>query len=298
MLQCEGRIGALPLLQYALHQLWPEHVAGRLAETRWSSRLIEDFEDLSRQEHEFIDASVRVWEAHDRWRRHVRTIGISAGVVFVVVVAIVPGQGRLGNKANVPLDAHGCPACPHPAIGLAIQGSPDVNVNRCPALRVDDLVEVALARACGGGAAGRRRARTSSSAPWPGRRRAAGLGSPASTGRALGDRRVRRPRHAVRPPPPHRSPPGRPPCRRQRRAGPVRASRRHPPLPRSFTPPHRATPRTPLLLSPSDQRPRMLSPTPARPLGAVSIPLPPPWPPPPGVPIVQLVAVVSGAVPI
>jgi WD40 repeat protein len=43
VLQCEGRIGALPLLQYALQQLWPEHVAGRLAESRWSSRLIEDF---------------------------------------------------------------------------------------------------------------------------------------------------------------------------------------------------------------------------------------------------------------
>jgi uncharacterized Zn-binding protein involved in type VI secretion len=50
----------------------------------------------------------------------------------------MPGQGRLGDKANVPLDAHGCPACPHPAIGPAIQGSPDVNVNKRPALRVDD----------------------------------------------------------------------------------------------------------------------------------------------------------------
>jgi len=51
----------------------------------------------------------------------------------------MPGQGRLGDKANVPLDTHGCPACPHPAaIGPAIKGSPDVNVNRRPALRVDD----------------------------------------------------------------------------------------------------------------------------------------------------------------
>jgi uncharacterized Zn-binding protein involved in type VI secretion len=50
----------------------------------------------------------------------------------------VPGQGRLGDKANVPIDAHGCPACPHPGIGPAIVGSPDVNVNRRPALRVDD----------------------------------------------------------------------------------------------------------------------------------------------------------------
>lgn len=50
----------------------------------------------------------------------------------------MPGQGRLGDKANVPLDAHGCPACPHPAVGPAIRGSPDVNVNKRPALRVDD----------------------------------------------------------------------------------------------------------------------------------------------------------------
>src|SRR5947207_1561667 len=26
----------------------------------------------------------------------------------------MPGQGRLGDRANVALDAHGCPACPHP----------------------------------------------------------------------------------------------------------------------------------------------------------------------------------------
>jgi len=52
----------------------------------------------------------------------------------------VPGAGRLGDKAQVsgPGDAHGCPACPHPAIGPAIIGSPTVNVNRRPALRVDD----------------------------------------------------------------------------------------------------------------------------------------------------------------
>lgn len=50
----------------------------------------------------------------------------------------MPGQGRLGDKANSALDVHGCPACPHPTTGPAIQGSPDVNVNGRPALRVDD----------------------------------------------------------------------------------------------------------------------------------------------------------------
>ena len=47
-------------------------------------------------------------------------------------------QARLGDKSNVPADAHGCPACPHPAIGPAIEGSPDVNVNSRPAVRVGD----------------------------------------------------------------------------------------------------------------------------------------------------------------
>lgn len=47
-------------------------------------------------------------------------------------------QGRLGDRSQVPADAHGCPACPHPAIGPAIAGSANVNVNGRPALRVDD----------------------------------------------------------------------------------------------------------------------------------------------------------------
>jgi len=51
----------------------------------------------------------------------------------------MPGQGRLGDKAKVSADAHGCPGCPHPGIGPAIMGSPDVFVNGSPALRVDDV---------------------------------------------------------------------------------------------------------------------------------------------------------------
>jgi hypothetical protein len=50
----------------------------------------------------------------------------------------MPGQGRLGDKAQSTADAHGCPACPHPTLGPAIAGSPDVEVNGRPALRVDD----------------------------------------------------------------------------------------------------------------------------------------------------------------
>ncbi|MBC2695183.1 MAG: hypothetical protein HF982_07905 [Desulfobacteraceae bacterium] len=52
----------------------------------------------------------------------------------------MPQQGRLGDKSQAPVDAHGCVACPHPSVtGPAIQGSPDVLVNYLPALRVGDM---------------------------------------------------------------------------------------------------------------------------------------------------------------
>ncbi len=50
----------------------------------------------------------------------------------------MPGQARLGDKSQVPADAHGCPACPHPAVGPAIVGSMDTNCNGRPAIRVGD----------------------------------------------------------------------------------------------------------------------------------------------------------------
>ena len=50
----------------------------------------------------------------------------------------MPGVGRLGDLSNAPADAHGCPACPHPVVGPAIIGSPDVLVNHLPALRLGD----------------------------------------------------------------------------------------------------------------------------------------------------------------
>ena len=40
--QVEGRAGALPLLQFALQQLWPKHVMGSV-DSRGSTQLIEDF---------------------------------------------------------------------------------------------------------------------------------------------------------------------------------------------------------------------------------------------------------------
>ncbi|MEZ5594305.1 MAG: PAAR domain-containing protein [Gammaproteobacteria bacterium] len=50
----------------------------------------------------------------------------------------MPPQGRLGDKSQAPVDAHGCPACPHPVIGPAVTGSPNVLVNFRPALRMTD----------------------------------------------------------------------------------------------------------------------------------------------------------------
>lgn len=46
--------------------------------------------------------------------------------------------GRLGDKAQINSDAHGCPGCPHSAVGPAIAGSPNVDINTRPALRVGD----------------------------------------------------------------------------------------------------------------------------------------------------------------
>jgi uncharacterized Zn-binding protein involved in type VI secretion len=46
--------------------------------------------------------------------------------------------GRLGDIAQTKADAHGCPSCPHTAMGPAIIGSPNVMINNMPALRVTD----------------------------------------------------------------------------------------------------------------------------------------------------------------
>jgi uncharacterized Zn-binding protein involved in type VI secretion len=48
----------------------------------------------------------------------------------------MPPQARVGDASMVPADAHGCPACPHPAVGPAISGSPNVLTNGLPSVRV------------------------------------------------------------------------------------------------------------------------------------------------------------------
>ncbi len=51
----------------------------------------------------------------------------------------MPPQSRLGDISVCPSDVHGCPGCaPHSVQGPAIKGSPDVNVNGKPAVRVSD----------------------------------------------------------------------------------------------------------------------------------------------------------------
>ena len=51
----------------------------------------------------------------------------------------MPEQCRISDLSKAPVDAHGCPICPHPnPQGPAIKGSPNVNVDKLPALRVTD----------------------------------------------------------------------------------------------------------------------------------------------------------------
>ncbi len=45
--------------------------------------------------------------------------------------------GRVGDRA-AGICAHGCPGCPHPALGPAKEGSPDVFINKQWAVRVGD----------------------------------------------------------------------------------------------------------------------------------------------------------------
>lgn len=50
----------------------------------------------------------------------------------------MPSSVRLGDHAECPGDAHGCPGCPHPSRGPAVSGSRDVFIEGRPALRRGD----------------------------------------------------------------------------------------------------------------------------------------------------------------
>lgn len=50
----------------------------------------------------------------------------------------MPPQARIGDASQVPADAHGCPGCPHTALGPAISGSSNVRTNGLPSVRVGD----------------------------------------------------------------------------------------------------------------------------------------------------------------
>lgn len=52
----------------------------------------------------------------------------------------MPGAGRLGDKAKAKIDAHGCPACPHPDVqGPGIVGSTNVRINGMPAMTTSSV---------------------------------------------------------------------------------------------------------------------------------------------------------------
>jgi uncharacterized Zn-binding protein involved in type VI secretion len=51
----------------------------------------------------------------------------------------MPAAARLGDKAQVDQDAHGCPSCPHPGVGPIVAASADVFTNGKPQGRQDDL---------------------------------------------------------------------------------------------------------------------------------------------------------------
>jgi uncharacterized Zn-binding protein involved in type VI secretion len=51
----------------------------------------------------------------------------------------MPAAARLGDKAQVDADAHGCPSCPHPAVGPIVTASKDVFINSKGAARQGDL---------------------------------------------------------------------------------------------------------------------------------------------------------------
>jgi uncharacterized Zn-binding protein involved in type VI secretion len=48
------------------------------------------------------------------------------------------GASRINDTSFCPVDAHGCPLCPHQVSGPAITGSADVLINGIGALRVGD----------------------------------------------------------------------------------------------------------------------------------------------------------------
>lgn len=72
-----------------------------------------------------------------------KAINLGAGGILHLPDMKVPlGSGRaaarVDDQARVLADAHGCPACPHPAAGPIVTGSPNVFVNGRRAARVED----------------------------------------------------------------------------------------------------------------------------------------------------------------
>jgi uncharacterized Zn-binding protein involved in type VI secretion len=50
----------------------------------------------------------------------------------------MPSAARLADLSSCPADTHGCVECSHSVVGPSVSGSPNVNVNSRPAMRVGD----------------------------------------------------------------------------------------------------------------------------------------------------------------
>lgn len=81
--------------------------------------------DLARSGRHPVTVGDRIEGPAGRWV--VSEAPYSAGVLL---------DGRpvatVGARATVPADAHGCPACPHPASGMIVSGLPGVLINGRP----------------------------------------------------------------------------------------------------------------------------------------------------------------------
>jgi uncharacterized Zn-binding protein involved in type VI secretion len=61
----------------------------------------------------------------------------------------MPAAARLGDKAQIEADKHGCPGCPHPGVGPIVTGSANVKINGLPAGRADSTDLGVHAVCCG-----------------------------------------------------------------------------------------------------------------------------------------------------
>ncbi|MFO0737591.1 MAG: PAAR domain-containing protein [Labilithrix sp.] len=71
------------------------------------------------------------------WNKLTVTCGDAKRSIALLTVSTL-GYARVGDKAQTPSDAHGCPSCAHTAAGPIVSGSPTVTIDGRPAARVGD----------------------------------------------------------------------------------------------------------------------------------------------------------------